>query len=150
MMSLRKETEDPGVSSKVQAVGDTSGPVDFTDATGLVGGRDGKDPDALVQLLGVSSHDNPTLWKNASPITFVRAGLPPFYIMHGDHDQAVPYTQSEKFYAALKAAGVPVEFVTVKGGRHMYDSVEGGPAPTPDKGGREAAVLAFFDKYLKQ
>jgi len=43
---------------------------------------------------------------------------PPFLIVHGDADPLVPHHQSELLAAALKAAGVPVTFYTVKGGGH--------------------------------
>jgi acetyl esterase len=67
------------------------------------------------------SEDNETTRKflvEASPATYVRAGLPPFLLLHGNKDERVPYEQSENFYAKLKAAGVPAEFITIEGGGH--------------------------------
>jgi len=54
----------------------------------------------------------------ASPVTYVRSGLPPFLLLHGNVDQRVPYEQSVKFYTKLKAAGVPAELITIEGGGH--------------------------------
>ena len=55
---------------------------------------------------------------DASPVTHVRPGLPPFLLLHGDEDARVPYEQSVIFYERLKAQDLPVKFVTVKGGGH--------------------------------
>jgi acetyl esterase/lipase len=48
----------------------------------------------------------------------VTKSAPPFLICHGDHDPLVPHHQSELLEAALKKAGVPVTFYTVKGAGH--------------------------------
>jgi alpha-L-fucosidase 2 len=54
----------------------------------------------------------------ASPVTYVRPGLPPFLLLHGNKDDRVPYEQSVNFLAQLKAAGVPAELITIEGGGH--------------------------------
>ena len=54
----------------------------------------------------------------ASPMTYVRAGLPPIISIHGDADPLVPYQHSVKLQDALGKAGVPHELVTVPGGGH--------------------------------
>lgn len=53
-----------------------------------------------------------------SPMTYVRAGVPPLLRIHGDADQTVPYDQAVREIEALKKAGVPAELVTVPGGGH--------------------------------
>jgi acetyl esterase/lipase len=53
-----------------------------------------------------------------SPLTYVRAGLPPVLTIHGDNDQLVPYTQAVRLHKALTAAGVPNRLITIPGGRH--------------------------------
>ncbi len=53
-----------------------------------------------------------------SPMTYVRAGLPPTFVIHGDADPTVPYEQAVRVTDALKQAGVPTELYTVPGGRH--------------------------------
>jgi len=58
----------------------------------------------------------------ASPATHIRPGLPPFLLIHGNKDKTVPYEQSVKFFAKLKAAGVPAEFITIEGGGHGMSS----------------------------
>ena len=53
-----------------------------------------------------------------SPMTYVRAGLPPTIAIHGDADPTVPYEQEVREIDALKKAGVAAELVTIPGGKH--------------------------------
>lgn len=65
-----------------------------------------------------SQADAPSIAKRVSPITYVRADLPPILSIHGDADPVVPYEQSVRLHKALTAAGAPNELVTIKGGAH--------------------------------
>ena len=56
--------------------------------------------------------------KRVSPITYIRQGLPPIITIHGDKDDAVPYSQSVKLHQALDKANVPNQLVTIRGGGH--------------------------------
>lgn len=58
------------------------------------------------------------LAKQMSPLTYVRPGLPPFFIVQGDADPTVPYEQNVRMRQALMQAGVPVTFFTVPDGGH--------------------------------
>jgi acetyl esterase/lipase len=53
-----------------------------------------------------------------SPMTYVRAGLPPVIAIHGDADPIVPYEQEVREIDALKKAGGIAELVTIPGGKH--------------------------------
>jgi acetyl esterase/lipase len=53
-----------------------------------------------------------------SPIRYVRKGLPPLLIIHGEADDAVPHQQSEQLAAGMRAAGGDVEFISVPNGKH--------------------------------
>jgi dienelactone hydrolase len=58
------------------------------------------------QLIGAALDERPDLVAAASPIRHVRAGAPPpFLLLHGDADRAVPHRQSQRFAEALVAAG---------------------------------------------
>jgi acetyl esterase/lipase len=70
-----------------------------------------------VTWLG-SSPDREQIARHVSPLTCVRAGLPPVLTIHGDADQVVPYTQSVRLHRALTDVGVPNELMTVPGGGH--------------------------------
>jgi len=56
--------------------------------------------------------------KAASPLTYVRAGVPPTISIHGDADPLVPYAHSVRLQDALQKAGVAHELVTIPGGGH--------------------------------
>lgn len=108
-------------SSRIQAVVDYFGPTDFLqmDAHRLQGGmvHDAADsPES--ELIGGAIQEHPEKARRANPITYVTAGDPPFLICHGDRDPLVPHHQSELLEAALKKAGVPVTFRSVKGAGH--------------------------------
>lgn len=75
--------------------------------------------------------------KAASPMTHVRAGVPPTISIHGDADPTVPYAHSVRLQEALQKAGVAHELVTVPGGGH-------GNFP-PDQWQR---VYAAIEKFL--
>ena len=53
-----------------------------------------------------------------SPLTYVRAGLPPVLTIHGDADPTVPYTHALRLQEALERAGVQHQLVTIPGGKH--------------------------------
>ena len=56
--------------------------------------------------------------RGVSPLTYVRAGLPPILSIQGDADPIVPYTQNVRLRDALTKAGVTNELVTIPGGGH--------------------------------
>jgi len=58
------------------------------------------------------------LAKQLSPITYVRAGLPPIITIHGEDDDVAPYNHSVRLHAALDKAGVPNRLVTIHGRKH--------------------------------
>jgi len=73
-----------------------------------------------VTWLG-SATDREQIAKRVSPLTYVRAGLPPVFTIHGDADPTVPYTQSVRLHKALTDAGVANELMTIPGGKHGFD-----------------------------
>jgi acetyl esterase/lipase len=134
--------ENPDVSSRVQAVADRYGPIDFLqmDAHRLPGAPVNNKPDSLLsELIGGKLEDNKDKAENANPINYIAKDCPPFIIVHGDSDLLVPHHQSELLAAALARVGVPVTLYTVKGGGH-------GGFDDPNA---EAAVREFFARYLK-
>jgi acetyl esterase/lipase len=113
--------ENLALPSRVQAVVDYFGPTDFLqmDAHRPSAGQvhdPSSSPESL--LIGGALQDNKDKAAKANPITYVTKAAPPFLICHGDADPLVPHHQSELLEAALKKAGVPVTFYTVKGAGH--------------------------------
>jgi len=78
--------------------------------------------------------------RKVSPLTYVRAGLPPIVTVHGTADNGVPYSQSVRLHEALSKAGVPNELVTIPNGGH-------GVYPDSEKIRAQAAVFKFLEKY---
>jgi acetyl esterase/lipase len=110
-----------GCSSGVKAVVDFYGPSDFLQMDAHRGEDDmvHETPDSPESLvIGGAIQDHPDLVKQANPIAYVTSSAPPFLIVHGDADPFVPHHQSVLLADALRAAGVPVTFHTVRGGGH--------------------------------
>lgn len=63
----------------------------------------------------------PSHYKAASADTYVRPGLPPTLIIHGDRDHIAPYEGSRMLAHKLEAAGVPHQLVTVPYADHIFD-----------------------------
>ncbi len=82
-------------------------------------------------------------YREASPISHVSPGDPPFLLMHGDNDESVPFAQSEEMEKALKAAGVPVKLIRIEGAGHG-PTFPGARNP-PDYLGE---MVAWFNRYL--
>lgn len=133
-------------SSGVQAVGDYYGPTDFVqmDAHAFPGTRLIHDsptsPEARFIGGPIQDEANRPKVQRANPITYVTKNDAPFMIVHGDSDPAVPHHQSELLYAALVKAGVPVRFITVKGGGHG----QGFPGDVLNP-----IATEFFDRHLQ-
>ena len=70
-----------------------------------------------VQWLG-NQPNRAEIAKAASPLTYVRAGVPPTISIHGDADPLVPYTHSVRLQEALQKAGVAHKLVTIPRGGH--------------------------------
>jgi acetyl esterase/lipase len=118
----------PEQSSRVQAVCDFCGPTEF-----LKWGHP-----VVAGLLGGPANEKKEKAALASPVTHIGKDLPPFLIVHGEKDIAVPLSHSEYLNDVLKKAGADVTLHVVKGGGHGSD----GP-------GVDKMVDAFFDKHLK-
>jgi len=98
--------------------------VDFygiTDVADLLDGPNKKPfPESwpyTVQWLG-NQPNRLDVAKAASPMTYVRSGMPATISIHGDADPLVPYQHSVRLQEALQKAGIPHELVTIPGGGH--------------------------------
>lgn len=127
-------------SSRVQAVCDYYGPTDFEAFVTRPGYESHASPTSPeAKLLGGTVLENLELAAKANPITHVTNDDPPFLIVHGDKDSVVPIQQSELLFDALKKAGRPVHFHTIKGAAHGQGF--SGPEIQP-------MVSDFFDSHL--
>lgn len=100
--------------------------------------------DNMAALFGRKTFDGdtPALLRAASPIHFVKPGLPPFLLVHGTVDPKVPFEQSVLLQAKLRAAGVPCDLLPIAGGGH---GMLGWPAVAP---GFKTDVVAWLQRTL--
>jgi acetyl esterase/lipase len=138
-------------NSRVQAVVDEAGPVDFTPAGRPTIGTTLDDHPGLVKLFGGGYDTKTDAWKQASSALHVSTKTPPFLIFHGEQDHLVPIHQAEEMADSLKKAGVPYELIRVKNGGHglRADKPEDPPAD-PNPKAQEDLILHFFDQQLKK
>lgn len=127
---LEGSGNNAGESSCVQAAVDWYGPTDFpkmdaqqTQPSAMK--HSGPSSSESVFLGCELSACSPDLLRLASPVSLASAESPPFLIMHGDSDVAVPWKQSQELRDALAAKGVPVTFTLLPGLNHIF----GGATP---------------------
>ena len=137
-------------SAKVQAVVALYPATDLVEFSKVTGGSN-----ALLSLFmnayqgaGPSS-GSPTAeaarYAEASPTTHISPDDPPFLLIHGDADLAVPFSQSEVLFSRLEEEGVIADFIRFPGGGHGADLLMG-PNP-PDHYG---PMVAWMDRHLRQ
>ncbi len=128
--------ENSQYSSRVQAVVDYCGPTDLTKYSDL----DDVASRIAAQLFG-STVRTVQLEKArvANPLNYVSKNDPPFLIVHGDQDKAVPLIHSEILLEALRKAGVRARLHIVRNAGHSAGF--GDPVATQ-------MVRAFFQEHL--
>lgn len=127
-----------GYSSRVQAVLTLSAPTDFLQAGGYH--EDADSPES--RLVGGPIRERAELARQANPITYIRGDEPPFLIIHGVQDEAVPVGQSQLLYDALVRAGVDATFMSIAKAGHRWGTA------TPYGDLVNHIALAFFAKHL--
>lgn len=123
---------------RVQAVCDWCGPTNLSTIAKQSGSNYALSR-AINLLLRGTPEAKRSLAREASPVTYVRKGLPPFLIMHGAKDTIVPLEQSREFAQALKAAHVESSLHIVPGANHMFANTD-----------TIKQVFHFFDLVLKK
>ncbi|MES1261492.1 MAG: alpha/beta hydrolase [Acidobacteriota bacterium] len=102
--------------TEVQAVVAVYPPVDF-----LRMGEQAASPKSYEsRFLGAPLRTVPELVARANPARYARAGAPPFLLVHGRNDTAVPVGQSEILYEALRAGGNHVTLSVIEGLGHEF------------------------------
>jgi len=104
------DADDPvdRVSSHVQAAVAYFPPVDLR---GLVG------PNEDYPSLNF----DPDLADDMSPIVHVTPDDPPMLLIHGDKDELVPLSHSERMHAALEGANIPTNLIIIEDAAHGFD-----------------------------
>ena len=75
---------------------------------------------SMTNLTGSAILDEATVKQLTamSATTYIRPGLPPFYLIQGNADKSVYYEQTAEFQTQLQAAGVDCEMLTITNGTH--------------------------------
>jgi acetyl esterase/lipase len=124
-------------SSRVQAVATSAAPVDLLQ----MGGWHNRPESPESRLVGGPLLQRETIAKQANPIMYINGSVStPFLIIHGTHDEIVPYSQAELLFNAIDDATL----IRIKGGDHDYT---GGNIFW---GEIYQILLAFFNKHLMQ
>lgn len=114
---LEGNSGSPGYSSQVQAVMTICAPSDFLSPGGEMI-NDAPLPHPVTQLFGGTVQERRELMRLASPLTHVNSDAPPFLIVHGTHDETVPFEQGQRLYEALQAVGAEATFVPIQDAYH--------------------------------
>lgn len=125
-----------GVSEDVQAV------VLLCAPTNLV--AKGRPSATQRRVLARTFGNDPEVLRRYSPALHVRAGLPPFLLLHGQVDELVPASQSEDLQRRLLAAGGEAELRIFAAVGQDFGSRDG---RTPEH--VEDAVVEFLERPLK-
>jgi acetyl esterase/lipase len=72
---------------------------------------------AVVTWIG-NRPDRTELATRLSPMTYIKAGAPPVFSIHGDADPTSPYVHVVRLHEALTKAGVSNQLLTIPGGKH--------------------------------
>ncbi len=124
-------------SSKVQVVVNIFGPTDATPKEW---------PEIVekmfVDVLGGSRDQVPELYKQFSPLTYLRKPSPPVLTFHGTKDPLVPYQQAKRLDKALRDVGGVSQLETIEGKGHGDWSSEDWKLVLK-------TTLEFLDKHLK-
>lgn len=98
------------------------------------------DTGSVEDFLGGTLEEVPDRYDQASPVTHVKAGAPPYLLIHGGSDWVVSFEQSERMRDALEAAGNSVRFMELTDQGHFL-------ASGPDPGGEYVLTTTDRPEY---
>jgi acetyl esterase/lipase len=128
-------------SSRVDAVVEMFGPTDLTRTMGWLQRW------LLRRAFGTDSPSDERLVE-ASPVQYVTRDAPPFLILHGEQDTAVPVEMAHVLHEKLLDAEVDVTLVIVENADHNFKPVGG--VINPSRTEISSLMGDFFDSILKE
>jgi dipeptidyl aminopeptidase/acylaminoacyl peptidase len=96
----------------------------------------------MIPYFGASVYKDPAVYAKSSPINFINNVRTPTFAYVGERDIECPASQTQEFWHALKALGVPTSVMIYPGEGHGLRD----PANTEDAMRR---TIEWFDRYLK-
>jgi acetyl esterase/lipase len=127
-------------SSRVDAVVEMFGPADLTLPMNWL------QRSLLRRAFGTDSPSDARLIE-ASPVQYIKPNAPPFLILNGEQDTAVPVEQAQMLHQKLLEAEVEVTLVIVANANHNFKPTGGEIDPTREE--ISALIGDFFDRTLK-
>ena len=74
----------------------------------------------LTEIMGGTPMTAPANYQNSSPVNFASSDDPPIIFFHGETDQVVPISQSERLETALKNTQIRHQFIRVPNQGHGF------------------------------
>lgn len=93
------------------------------------------------QYLKATPWDDPKIYADTSPMTYIKNAKAPTLIQHGDQDQRVPPPNAFELYQGLRDQNVPVQLVLFKGFGHPLNK------PKANRGAMQQN-FDWFNKYV--
>jgi acetyl esterase/lipase len=131
-----------GPASQFNAVISGAGPQDMTALA---------EASAAIAFMGGRKEDIPERYAQASPLTHVAAGAPPFLFIHGESDYFVDISHSQRMRAELDKVGGDTRLLEVPGGGHVWNDAAGTwefPMTSLDTPAAQAALIDFLDEKI--
>ena len=91
------------------------------------------------QYLKATPWDDPKIYADTSPITYIKQARTPTLIQNGDQDARVPIPNAFELYQGLRDQGVPVQFSVFKGFGHNLNKPKA----------NRAAMQQNYDWFMK-
>ncbi len=95
----------------------------------------------MIPYFGASAYEDPAIYAKSSAINFIRNVSTPTFAYVGERDIECPAPQTQEFWHAMKAIGVPTSVMIYPGEGHGIRD----PSNARDVVDR---TLAWFDRYL--
>jgi dipeptidyl aminopeptidase/acylaminoacyl peptidase len=96
---------------------------------------------AKIEAKHGTPKENPTFWKEVSPVAYVDRVTDPLLIHHGTADDICPIRWSEQTAAAFRTAGKRVELRKYSGEGHTFG---------PQWRASMDATMTFFERNLRR
>ena len=93
------------------------------------------------QYLKATPWDDPKIYADTSPMTYIKAAKTPTLIQHGDQDARVPVPNAFELYQGLRDQNVPTQLVLFKGFGHPLNKPKANRAAMHQN-------FEWFNRYL--
>ncbi len=96
------------------------------------------------QYLKATPWDDPAIYANTSPITYIKQAKTPTLIQHGATDQRVPLPNAYELFQGLQDVGVPTKLIVYRG----FGGIGHGPTKPKSHRATMEHNLEWFDQYM--